>query len=440
MTSAEPSTLVRGQPKRDSIDASRSDVLFITPCLPNANGTGLERRAWGHLTGLAAHANVSLLILMPPEPVADLGDRLDAVRALTGRAAALPMAPSSGRGQGDSAPVVLFNALLRNDANQRRLQLATADRAAITTWPAHHDLVFCFRVSSHAVWRQLTQCLGLRTGRLVVDFDDIESIARRRAIPHVRHKLGRVKTIQELLDIRHTRRLEDRILRQADEVLVCSAQDKQTLLARHAKGAGVRVLPNTVELVDKPVLSPPEQSACHELLFLGAMNYPPNADGACHLVEDILPRLPAEFAGAVHLSVVGFKPSSRVQALAASGRVTVTGGVADTRPYYQRARMALVPLRFGGGTRIKILEAMALGRPVVATSLGAEGLDVVDGEHILLADSPETFARAIVRLLSDPELAAQLARNGRALVERHYSRMTAHRVLGEVLAAASRSS
>ena len=101
-------------------------------------------------------------------------------------------------------------------------------------------------------------------------------------------------------------------------------------------------------------------------------------------------------------------------------RIHVTGTVDDVGPYYERAQVAVVPLRAGGGSRLKILEAFALGRPVVSTTLGAEGLDVVDGEHLLLADTAAAFAEAVIRLLEDPELSARIAGAARALVEERY--------------------
>jgi polysaccharide biosynthesis protein PslH len=117
------------------------------------------------------------------------------------------------------------------------------------------------------------------------------------------------------------------------------------------------------------------------------------------------------------LEIVGRRPSPKVQSLARRhAGVNVVGTVPDVRPYHERAAVFVVPLRIGGGTRLKIFEAMAMERPVVSTTVGAEGLDVRNGEHLLIADTPEAFASAVVRLLRDPEEAAALGKRAAAHV------------------------
>ena len=117
--------------------------------------------------------------------------------------------------------------------------------------------------------------------------------------------------------------------------------------------------------------------------------------------------------------IVGGNPRPEVLELNGNG-VRVTGRVEDVVPYYQQSTVCVVPLRAGGGTRLKILEAMALGRPVVSTTIGCEGLDVVDGEHLFIADTPEQFAQKTVRLLLDRHLSQYMCANARRLVEAHY--------------------
>jgi glycosyltransferase involved in cell wall biosynthesis len=132
------------------------------------------------------------------------------------------------------------------------------------------------------------------------------------------------------------------------------------------------------------------------------------------------------------LYVVGPQPPRLVDRLAVTGPVIVTGGVPDVRPYYQRSRIAIVPLRAGGGTRLKILEAMALGRPVVSTSIGCEGLDVRDREHLLIADTEASFAESVIELLGCAELRERLTRNARGLVESRYDWEIVNRTLADV--------
>jgi glycosyltransferase involved in cell wall biosynthesis len=155
------------------------------------------------------------------------------------------------------------------------------------------------------------------------------------------------------------------------------------------------------------------------LVFLGSMDWMPNIDGVQWFVRDILPQIQAQVPG-VTLSIVGRSPTAEVRALA-SDAVTVTGTVDDVRPYLAKASALVVPLRVGGGTRIKLFEGLAAGVPTVSTRIGAEGLPVVDGEHVELADTPEGFASRVVALLDDPARAARLSAHGAALVQSRFS-------------------
>jgi glycosyltransferase involved in cell wall biosynthesis len=158
-----------------------------------------------------------------------------------------------------------------------------------------------------------------------------------------------------------------------------------------------------------------------EMVFVGSMDWMPNDEGIRWFTAEVL-SLVQEQIPAVTLTVVGRSPSAGLRALADANRsIRVTGTVPDVRPYLQRAALSVVPLRIGGGTRLKIYEAMALGAPIVSTTIGAEGLPVRDGEHLRLADSPAAQAAAIVELLKQPGEAQRLADNARRFVEQHCS-------------------
>jgi glycosyltransferase involved in cell wall biosynthesis len=138
------------------------------------------------------------------------------------------------------------------------------------------------------------------------------------------------------------------------------------------------------------------------MVFTGSMDWLPNEDGIRWFVDEVLPLVRAEEPGAT-LTVVGRYPPAAIRELAARDPgVRVTGTVPDVRPYVERAALFVVPLRIGGGTRLKIFEAMAMERPVVSTTIGAEGLPVTNGQDIVLADSASDFAAAVVRLLRNP--------------------------------------
>lgn len=180
---------------------------------------------------------------------------------------------------------------------------------------------------------------------------------------------------------------------------------------------GVIVVPNGVD----PSYVRPGSGAGRDgrLLFTGLMAYRPNADAVRWFVGTILPLVHRRRPDAT-LTIVGKDVPSDVATLAGD-RVTVTGWVPDVRPYLEDARVVVVPLRAGSGTRIKILEAFAAARPVISTTIGAEGIEARPGDEIVIADVPATFADEVVRLLDDADAAARLGRAGRALVERRYS-------------------
>jgi glycosyltransferase involved in cell wall biosynthesis len=157
------------------------------------------------------------------------------------------------------------------------------------------------------------------------------------------------------------------------------------------------------------------------LLFVGFLQYLPNEDGILFFSNEVLPLIRRRLRLPFRLLVVGRKPPKAVLDLDRIPEVTVIGDVPEVEPYYQSATMAIVPIRFGGGTRIKILEAMALGCPVVSTTLGAEGIEVSNGENILLADTATEIADACIRLAEDKMLRANLSQKGWEMINANYS-------------------
>jgi polysaccharide biosynthesis protein PslH len=155
------------------------------------------------------------------------------------------------------------------------------------------------------------------------------------------------------------------------------------------------------------------------LLFAGTMDYGPNVDGAVFFCREVWPKI-READPDVTLTIAGARPAPEVLALGTLPGVTVKGFVEDMRPCLWQAAVSVVPLRGGGGTRLKILEAMAAGAPVVSTSIGAEGLEVADGENIVLADRPDHFAEEVVALLRDAERGKKLCTAARQMVESCY--------------------
>jgi len=194
-----------------------------------------------------------------------------------------------------------------------------------------------------------------------------------------------------------------------------SEADRRLLLSAN-RSLRVEVSPNGVDTNHYRPL--PDEGDTAEMLFIGNMGYQPNVDAAVYFCHEVLPLIRRRVADA-KLWIVGISPGASVRRLEGNG-VFVTGGVPDVVPYYMRSKVCVVPLRAGSGTRLKILEAMALGRVVVSTSMGCEGLDVVDGEHILIADDSKLFAEQIVKLLTHHELRAKIAAKAREFVVASY--------------------
>jgi glycosyltransferase involved in cell wall biosynthesis len=192
-------------------------------------------------------------------------------------------------------------------------------------------------------------------------------------------------------------------------------------LQRLAPGLAVTVVPNGVDLdFYKPGVTPPAPGlGPHSLVFTGKMDFRPNVDAVLWFVGEVLPLITALLPDA-RFYVVGQRPHPRLAALAGHPAVVITGQVPDTRPYIAGAGVYVIPLRIGGGTRLKVLEAMAMGRAMVSTRLGCDGFPLEDGREVCFADQPGAFAEAVVGLLQNREEAEALGRAARAYVEANY--------------------
>jgi sugar transferase (PEP-CTERM/EpsH1 system associated) len=240
----------------------------------------------------------------------------------------------------------------------------------------------------HMIWKRLR---------------DVERFAWRRALLE--------------LECRKMRRYEARACAKADLTLAVSDADRE-LLETSAPMATIRTIPTGV---DTEYFHPNDSEEIPaSLVFTGAMDWYPNEDAMLYFIDAILPAI-RRSVPAISLSVVGRNPSERLRSIAVRAGVHVTGTVEDVRPHVARAAVCVVPLRVGGGTRLKIFEALAMGKAIVSTTIGAEGLPVVSGRHLLLADGVEHFAHAVASLVRDANRRQQLGCAGRRLVEERYS-------------------
>jgi sugar transferase (PEP-CTERM/EpsH1 system associated) len=217
------------------------------------------------------------------------------------------------------------------------------------------------------------------------------------------------------LHSRMMRRWEPNCGVEAGRCLMMSEIDRQLLLAENPR-LQVTVIPNGVDTRAYKAL--PHRAGGPSLLFVGNMVYRPNIDAMLYFCANIFPLIKRQVPK-VELWIVGLNPPEEIRQLS-SDRIHVTGQVSELKPYYQASQVCIVPLRAGSGTRLKILEAMAFGRPVVSTSVGCEGLDVRDGVHLFVADSAELFAQRTIELLTNPVLRDSFASRSRALVRERY--------------------
>ncbi len=248
----------------------------------------------------------------------------------------------------------------------------------------------------------------------VIDQHNVEYALLRRTFER---ESSHLRKWYNWLEYHLLRPAEVRLCAQADVVLTTSEPDC-LLLKETLPGQDIQVVPNGVDL---------ETFQCdfstplsNQLVFTGAMNYYPNIEAVLSFARRCWPQIRERIPNATW-KIVGREPPLEVKRLEELPGVIVTGTVSDVRPYLNSSSVAIAPLQVGGGTRLKILEAFAMGKAVVSTSIGCEGLSVVPGKHLVVADRPEDFAEAVITLLLDPEKCQALGRAGRTLVEEEYS-------------------
>ena len=251
-----------------------------------------------------------------------------------------------------------------------------------------------------------------------LDLDDLESRTRRGlAALHEAAGDEAAAAIERAEALRYAR-FERQELGRFHRVYVCSEDDRRVLARRHGSRRMV-VIPNAVRIPTS--IAARRRGVPFTLLFVGTLGYYPNEDGAIYFCAEILPRLQAAAGRPVRLLIVGSNPSARLHALARDHEVTVTGTVPDLTRYYAVADAVVVPLRAGGGTRIKVLEAFGHRRPVVSTTVGAQGIEATPGLDLLIGDTPRAFADQCARLMRAPDLGKALAARAFQFVKAHHT-------------------
>ncbi|HEU4793958.1 MAG TPA: glycosyltransferase family 4 protein [Nitrolancea sp.] len=378
-------------------------ILFVTPSLPSLPRGGASRRMQGLITGLAREHAVSVLAFVQPEE-----DQTAAIAAARDYCDEVVTVENERYGLSNRRKRVLqMRSLASSKSFEHLVYYRPALQAALDLMLARtrYDIVnveFCWmgypRFSTAA--------------RIVLDEHNIEyDILRRTA--HGENQIAR--KLYNTVDFRKLRREERAIWRKFDACCLTSERDER-LLRHDLQSARTAVVPNGADTAFfRPQTAPPEPLT---IAFFGQISYYPNTDGLLFFLREVMPRLKLTHPR-VKLLIIGPSPPDVISAYE-DDDVIITGVVDDIRLYLERASAIIAPLRIGGGTRLKILEAMAMGKPVVSTHIGAEGIDVTDGQDILLADTAEEFAARVAQVLDDTALAHRLGDAARRLIEQRY--------------------
>ncbi len=393
-------------------------LLFLTPQLPYPPHQGTSIRNLNVIRGLASRHVIDLLTF---------GDR-----AALG---ASPLCTYCRRVELANAPT---RSLLKRaietlvsplpDMARRLDSPALSARLAETLTADHYDVIQLEGIEMAPFWERevkrqnaVASTEAAARPRAVFDDHNAEYVLQRTAFEADRKRAARWHAaLYSHLQWQKLAHYERDLCLAVDAVAAVSQKDSAALTALDPRIKPV-VIPNGVDvqyyLPSTGVSARPLAEV--STVFTGKMDFRPNVDAAVWFAEEILPSLRHQIPLA-HVSFVGQKPSARVRALIALPGVHITGWVADTRPYIADAAVYVVPLRMGGGTRLKVLEAMAMGKAIVSTTLGAEGIDCVPGRDLLLADEAGEFAQAVAALIQSPERRLELGAHARRLVEDKY--------------------
>ena len=365
--------------------------------IPYPPHTGDKTRAFHIARHLARRHELTLAFLVDDrDDLAGLGPLREAIPTLEYGRLWKPWSLLKGvAGLAAGGPLSL--AYFGSAGLRRRLRAHRAERP--------YDLVY----ASSTPMAQYARAVG---APVVMDFVDVDSDKWRQYADHTRPPLNWLYRIEG----RRLQGAEGDIARWA-RVCLLATHAEESMLKSFAPWARSAVVPNGIDLA---YYKPVSETVAHPVvLFTGAMDYLPNIDAVSHFCADVLPRVRREIPE-TRFCIVGLNPSPDVLRLASIPGVTVTGSVPDVRPYYARASVCVAPLRIGRGIQNKVLQGMAMGLPVVASSLAARGLEARAGRHLEVADDPGEFAGQVVRLLRNAGDRKVLGRNARAFAEANY--------------------
>jgi polysaccharide biosynthesis protein PslH len=391
-------------------------LLFLSPCLPSLRGTGWQQRAFQFLKGYAQVAQIELVCLgfdllqQSPEELAQLQQICRSVDFV------------------DMKQVLLAGGFV--------LQL----KRALTPWPllatvrfepefqaglqqriANADFIHAFRLEPFAIVPPTAWA------KTLLDLDEchVTTQRRRRQQQQPGSKRAQLKAWASALDSVRLATYQKAIVKRVALAFVCSGVERQRIDLL----APITVVPNVASSISQPPRAAP--LARPQLLFVGNLSNPANVDAVLFFARQIWPLVVAHCPECCFV-VAGRTPTAEILALGQDQQIQIWANVPDLGGLYQTSTAALVPLRFGAGTKLKLLEAFGYGTPVVSTSVGCEGIPVENGQHFLLADAPDVFANACLRLLRQPQLRHQIATAAWNYIQEHHNAIAVQNKVAKV--------
>jgi glycosyltransferase involved in cell wall biosynthesis len=401
------------------MSAERLSILYVSQMPASPPRFGAQARIHGLMTELAQHHDLTAVMLVDDE--FDIGECRRAMQAYC-RDVVLIRNPYGHDGL--AKRLLQLRSLVSTKSFERLRVVVPEMQQALdrVLREKRFDVVNLeFTFLGHCDLRQAPP--GEKPPVLVVDSHNIDyDIARQYATAGG----SLARRLYAEVNWRKLRREELETYRDADGVYLCSVADQQRLLGQVPDIRTV-VIPNAANTEFYKSRPADPQPDGRSIVFFGLMSYMPNIDGATYFIQEIWPRIAAANPQA-RCKIIGGSPPPSLLAFAGP-RIEFTGFLPDLRPHLAEAAAIVVPLRIGGGTRLKIVEAMAMSKAIVSTTLGAEGIDAVPERDILIADEPVAFADAVTRLLTEPGLATRIGHAARELSEARYAWSSAARTL-----------
>jgi sugar transferase (PEP-CTERM/EpsH1 system associated) len=378
-------------------------ILMLSPWLPYPPTWGFGKRVYHLLEVLSRTHEVTLLTYSDGQDAAGIKALLAHCAAVhTVAAPRLPFGKRIGQLRSMGSRASFQRRMMYSPEMQRKLDELTAG-APFDVIQVETSQLACFRFDRRSI--------------VVLDEHNIEYELYYRMY---QAEASYLRRLFNWLEYYKFKREEIASWQTMSGCVMTSRREETTVNALSPK-TPTAVVPNAV---DTECFEPNTQPVDPDRIILtGLMKYRPNVDAAIYFVRDILPRIRAKRPNAIFY-IVGAEPPPEVTRLA-SANVIVTGSVEDVRPYVYKAAVFVVPLRMGSGTRLKVLEGLSMGKPMVSTSIGCEGIDLVHGEHLLIADDAAAFADAVLDVMTKPDFSARLGAQGRDLMLRRYRWETA---------------